>query len=96
MLTHQIVITLTPALSLEGRGRKTNPHSLLSTFVSNIRPVHIWPYSLSVCALSGKIPSLDLHRHHNFADLTVGLHITVSLCNPGQRENTVNHGLQCA
>jgi len=37
MLTHQIVITLTPALSLEGRGRQTNPHSLLSTFVSNLK-----------------------------------------------------------
>jgi len=35
MLTHQSIITLTPALSLERRGRKTNLHSLFSTFVSN-------------------------------------------------------------
>ena len=38
MLINQIVTTLTPALSLKGRGRKTNPHSLLSTFVSSPNP----------------------------------------------------------
>ena len=44
MLTNQLVITLTPALSLERRGRKTNPHSLLSTFVSNITALKAVPF----------------------------------------------------
>jgi len=53
MLTHQIVITLTPALSLEWRGRKTNPHSLLSIL------------SAISSADRTELPSPLLRRAHN-------------------------------